>query len=219
MRSLLIFCQLVIINATMLCQPNEIATPQNSYDSIKAKEGNLISEEQLFIDRYEIGSMKGIRSKLLENSEMRTEPDLNSQKSGVVIQKNEIVYVYKYYKEDRCWATKYNNQWGFVKDDVIFPVFEDTNEKQASKYDEPPQLKSQIKPKYPKEAKEKGIKGKVYVKIFIDEKGIAQDAIILRGIDGLNQAAIDAVKNAKYKAAKLDGKEVGVWVNLSITFN
>lgn len=219
MRTIIIFCQLLLMNMALICQPNEVSPPIESNDSTNIVNEASKAEEQLFFERYEIGSMRGIRSKLLEDSEMRSAPEADSPKTGIVIQKNEIVYVYKYYKEERCWATNFNDHWGFVKDEVIFPVFENTNEKQASKYDEPPQLKSQIKPEYPPEAKEKGIKGKVYVKIFIDENGIAQDAIILRGIEGLDQAAIDAVKNAKYKAARFEGKAVGVWVNLSITFN
>jgi TonB family protein len=180
---------------------------------------NLKTLEVNFKNEYGIGTMRGIRSKIMEDFEMRSAPACDSQKTGITVKKNEILFVYKYFNEERCWAAEYNHQWGFIKDDIVFPVFEDNNEKQASKYDEPPQLKTQIKPVYPAEAKKKGITGKVYVKVYIDDKGVAQDAIILRGIDELNQAAIDAVKNAKYKPAKYEGKEVGVWVNLSILFN
>lgn len=150
---------------------------------------------------------------------MRTGPSPESAKTGVVIPKDSIAFAFKYFNTERCWAVRFRNDWGFVRDDVVFPVFESEIEKKVSKYDEPPQLKSQIKPVYPPEAEKKGIKGKVYVKVFIDEKGVATDAIILEGIDDLNQAAIDAVMKAKYKPAKLEGKEVGVWVNLSINFN
>lgn len=172
-----------------------------------------------FFKTYEIpANTKGIRSKLLDAGDIRSAPTCESEKLGIIIPKGEIVMVYKYFNAERCWSVHYKDAWGFVPDNIIFPVFDDAKIKKATRYDEPPQLKTQISPKYPKEAKKKGIKGKVYVKVYINEKGIADDAIILQGIPELNQAAIDAVKKAKYKAAKLKGKPVGVWVNLSLNF-
>ncbi len=173
-----------------------------------------------FFRAYDIPeTARGIRSKLLDVGEIRSAPSCKSEKLDVLIPKGEIVMVYKYFNAERCWSVHYKDAWGFIPDNIVFPVFDDSKIKQATKYDEPPQLKTQIRPKYPSEAKKKGIKGKVYVKVFINEKGVASDAIILQGIPGLNQAAIDAVKKAKYKPAKLKGKPVGVWVNLSLNFN
>lgn len=181
--------------------------------------GGSDSQEQSFRSKYNISFSKGIRSKIMADVEMRSEPSADSEKLGVIIPRDSITCAYKYFNAERCWAVNYHDTWGFVQDDVVFPVFENTAEKTMSKYDEPPQLKTAIKPVYPPEAEKNGIRGKVYVKVFIDEKGAATDAIILDGIEGLNEAAIDAVKKAKYKPAKLEGKEVGVWVNLSINFS
>jgi len=173
-----------------------------------------------FFKTYDIPkSIKGIRSKLLDIGDIRSAPTCESEKLNIAIPKGEIVMVYKYFNSERCWSVHYKDAWGFIPDNIVFPVFDDTKIKQATKYDEPPQLRTQIRPRYPSEAKKKGIKGKVYVKVFINEKGVANDAIILQGIPELNQAAIDAVKKAKYKPAKLEGKPVGVWVNLSLNFN
>ena len=214
-----ILASLMVITFSYSQNENDDSLVQdNQIENKIEKDKTSLAEQQLFIEKYEIGSMKGIRSKMLDKFEMRTEPSCESEKTGILVPKDSIVYAYKYFNDQRCWAIKYKNDWGFVKDHLVFPVFEDKNEKKASKFDEPPQLKTQIKPKYPAEAKKKGIKGKVFIKVFIDEKGIAQDAIILRGVDELNQAAIDAVKKAKYKPAKYEGKPVGVWVNLSIKF-
>ena len=173
-----------------------------------------------FFKAYDIPeTTKGIRSKLLDVGDIRSAPSCKAEKLNVTIPNGEIVMVYKYFNAERCWSVHYKDTWGFIPDNIVFPVFDDSKIKQATKYDEPPQLKTQIRPKYPTEAKKKGIKGKVYVKVYINEKGIADDAIILQGIQELNQAAIDAVKKAKYKPAKLKGKPVGVWVNLSLNFN
>ncbi|MEZ5197708.1 MAG: energy transducer TonB [Bacteroidales bacterium] len=202
-----------------ISQTNNTQSLTAQQDSTHQDNNYILAQEKEFMEKYEIGNMKGIRSKMLDEFEMRSGPSCTAENTGITIPKDSIVFAYKYFNEERCWAVKYNTNWGFVKDELVFPVFENTNEKQANKYDEPPQPKGQIKPKYPPEAKKKGISGKVYVKIYIDETGVATDAIILRGIDELNQAAIDAVKAVKYKPAKLEGKEVGVWVNLSITFS
>jgi TonB family protein len=174
--------------------------------------------EEEFIARFDLADKKGIRSKMLDEFELRAEPLCTSVKTGILVPKGEIVFIYKYFTDERCWAVKYNDNWGFVKDILIFPVSDNSFDSKVSKFDEPPQLKTQIKPKYPPEAKKKGIKGKVFIKVFIDENGEATEVIVLRGVDELNQAAIDAVKKAKYKPAKNEGKVVGVWVNLSINF-
>lgn len=186
---------------------NLIAGPQKEVDQ----------EKQEFIKKYELENLRGIRSKMLDNGQMRTEPSPEALPTGVNVPKNEIVYVYRYFPDEKCWAAKFKDDWGFIDDFLIFPT-RSSEPETSSEYDEPPRLKSSISPKYPKEAKEAGIKGKVYIKVYIDKDGKAKETIILEGIKELNQAAIDAVTKARYEPAKLKGKPVGVWVNLSITF-
>ena len=201
-------------------ESDTMAQATESFEQANAEQLTVNFSKTDFFKTYEIPeTTKGIRSKLLDVGDMRSAPSCESEKLDVVIPKGEIIMVYKYFNEQRCWSVHYKDAWGFIPDNIVFPVFDDAKIKQATKYDEPPQLKTQIKPKYPVEAKKKGIKGKVYVKVYINEKGVADDAIILQGIPELNQAAIDAVKKAKYKPAKLKGKPVGVWVNLSLNFN
>ena len=212
---------LVLGTAIAYCQTTEtvaenIETAADSGDAQGIPTKSQLEKE--FIAKYELGDKKGMTAKMLDQFELRVAPTCTSAKTGVVVPNSEIVHIYKYYSEERCWAVEYDNNWGFVKDILIFPISENSAIQKVSKFDEPPQLKTQIKPKYPAEAKKNGIKGKVFIKVYIDENGKATEVIILRGIDELNQAAIDAVKKAKYKPAKFQGKVVGVWVNLSINF-
>jgi protein TonB len=201
-------------------ESDTMAQATESSEQASAEQLTVNFNKNDFFKTYDIPeTTKGIRSKLLDVGDIRSAPTCESEKLNVVIPKGEIILVYKYFNAERCWSVHYKDAWGFIPDNIVFPVFDDSKIKKATKYDEPPQLKTQIKPKYPPDAKKKGINGKVYVKVYINEKGVASDAIILQGIPELNQSAIDAVKKAKYKPAKLEGKPVGVWVNLSLNFN
>jgi protein TonB len=98
-------------------------------------------------------------------------------------------------------------------------IKEDVPISYKEQWDVAPQIKSKIEPKYPKEAKDAGITGNVEVKIFIDDSGKVTETIILNGIDGLNDAVIDAINKARFEPAVKKGKKVGVWMPMRINFN
>lgn len=197
--------------------PSISQTPDSIENNPNENQVQNIQEQQGFTAKYGLDNLRGIRAKMLDEGQLRSEPDNTSQLLNIRVPKDEIVYVYRYFGDEKCWAAKYGENWGFLDDYLIFPVRE-TEPESASKYDVPPQLKSKIKPVYPEEAKQAGIKGKVYIKVYIDKDGVAKETIILQGIDELNDAAVEAVKEARYGPAKLKGKPVGVWVNLSLEF-
>ena len=73
--------------------------------------------------------------------------------------------------------------------------------------------------KYPQLAKQAGIEGRVYVKFIIDEHGNVVKPRVVRGIGGgCDQAAIDAVKKAKFQPGLQRGKPVKVWYTMPIYF-
>lgn len=77
----------------------------------------------------------------------------------------------------------------------------------------------QSKIKYPQEAKLNGIEGKVYVLAFIDEKGNVAKAKVIKGAGyGLDEAALNAVKEIKFIPGKQRGKPVKVQVTIPIVF-
>ena len=73
---------------------------------------------------------------------------------------------------------------------------------------------------YPEIAKEAGIEGQVVVHAFINDKGIVENCMILKGLagTGLDEAAIKAIKKTKFKPAKQRDRNVGVWISIPVTF-
>ena len=87
-------------------------------------------------------------------------------------------------------------------------------------YDDPPRPLYPIRPVYPYIAQEAGIEGQVLIQCFIDKNGTVKETIILKGIpnSGLNESAINAIKEARFRPAKQRGKKVGVWITIPINF-
>jgi len=92
-------------------------------------------------------------------------------------------------------------------------------------YDEPPTiiggmaaLRDNIR--YPEIAKEAGVEGTVIVQAFINENGVVEDVVIVKGVPktGLDEAAIEAVKKTRFKPAQQRDQAVGVWYSIPITF-
>jgi TonB family protein len=82
-----------------------------------------------------------------------------------------------------------------------------------------PVVMHRVNPNYPDQAKKNGIFGIVILATDIDENGDVTDARVLKGLpDGLDQAAIDAVRQWKFRPAMKDGKPVAVTFNLTINF-
>lgn len=72
---------------------------------------------------------------------------------------------------------------------------------------------------YPEIEKRAGVEGKILVKAYVDEKGDVTKTEIIQGVDeGLNQAAIKAVKGTKFKPGMQRGKPVKVKVVIPIVF-
>ncbi len=72
---------------------------------------------------------------------------------------------------------------------------------------------------YPEIAKRAGVEGKVYVLAFVNESGDVTKAEIIKGLGaGLDEAALNAVKQTKFKPGKQRGKPVKVQVSIPIVF-
>jgi protein TonB len=85
-------------------------------------------------------------------------------------------------------------------------------------YDTPPQVIRQVPPEYPELAKMSELEGVVMVQIGVDEFGNVVEARVLQGIEGLNQAAIDAVMQWKFTPAKQRDVPVPVRIVVPIRF-
>jgi len=72
---------------------------------------------------------------------------------------------------------------------------------------------------YPELAKEAGIEGRVIIAAFISKKGIPKNIYLVKGVfESLDQAALDAVRQSRWNPAKQQGKRIGVWVNIPVSF-
>ena len=87
-------------------------------------------------------------------------------------------------------------------------------------YDDPPVARSAIDPVYPEIAQEAGIEGTVIVQAFINDKGIVEETIILKGVPntGLDEAAAEAIMRTRFKPAKQRDRPVGVWISIPVHF-
>ncbi len=77
----------------------------------------------------------------------------------------------------------------------------------------------QSKITYPDIAKRAGVQGRVYVKAYVNENGDVTTVELMKGIGaGCDEAAMEAVKETKFKPGKQRGKPVKVQVTVSILF-
>lgn len=77
----------------------------------------------------------------------------------------------------------------------------------------------QEKVSYPKEALQKGIEGRVFVKFIVNKEGHVEDAEIMRGIGGgADEEALRVVQEAKFEPGFQNGEPVRVQYALPISF-
>lgn len=82
-----------------------------------------------------------------------------------------------------------------------------------------PVLLNRVEPIYPEEARKARIMGIVIVEAMIGEDGVVKNVAVLKPLPfGLDQAAVDAVKQWTFKPATLEGKPVAVRFNLTVNF-
>lgn len=82
-----------------------------------------------------------------------------------------------------------------------------------------PRVVSEFRNPYPKEAKEKGIEGKVILEILIDDQGRVRKATLIDGPGhGLNEVALSSIKKFKFAPAKIGDQSVAVVIRYGINF-
>jgi TonB family protein len=82
-----------------------------------------------------------------------------------------------------------------------------------------PILTHQVPPEYTAEAKLAKMQGTVLVNLIVDEAGAPEYVHVLRGLsDGLDDKAVEAVRQYKFTPAMEDGKPVPVSLNIEVDF-
>lgn len=84
-----------------------------------------------------------------------------------------------------------------------------------------PEVVKEVKPGYTRAAMDAKIQGSVWLKCVVSDTGHITDVEVTKSLDteyGLDQAAIDAARQWKFKPGQKDGKPVPVGITLELTF-
>jgi TonB family protein len=128
-------------------------------------------------------------------------------------------------KESVSWADTFVHEDGTFRflgfGAWPFWVWQDGSEGGAPKggsFVQHPILISQVPPVYPVSARAHGIEGVVVIRVLIDKDGRVKTADVLSGDAILTQAALDAVRQWRYKPGTLGGAPAEVEVNVNVAF-
>jgi TonB family protein len=82
-----------------------------------------------------------------------------------------------------------------------------------------PRVVTRVEPVYPAEARRARIAGMVILEMVINEEGEVENARVLKPLPfGLDQTALDAVRQWKFEPGMIEGKPVKVLFNITINF-
>lgn len=85
-------------------------------------------------------------------------------------------------------------------------------------FDEAPVPIHRPDPEYPGWARDNGITGKVLLRVLVDQQGNVRRVAVVRGVEGLTEAAQDALRAWRFRPATNRGRPVAVWVDIPVTF-
>jgi len=79
-------------------------------------------------------------------------------------------------------------------------------------------LVSKVAPKYPAEAKAKGVRGKIVLRVIVNQEGAVSHVEVVSGHPLLIPAAIEAVRQWKYKPFLVKQRPVEVETTVEVAF-
>jgi protein TonB len=109
-----------------------------------------------------------------------------------------------------------------MQEEVAPPTRQQGSTNRFQVYEEAPVAIKVINPKYPPNARSLGIEGAVVLNVEVFEDGsvgaIEVVESLLPGPGGLDEAAINAVRQWEFNPAKSNGQPVAVWVTFPVEF-
>jgi periplasmic protein TonB len=78
---------------------------------------------------------------------------------------------------------------------------------------------SRVQPQYPKNAKEQRITGTVRLHVIIGTNGSVQEVTVMSGEPSLADAAVEAVRQWKYKVSTIHGEPVEIETVVDVNFS
>jgi TonB family protein len=98
-------------------------------------------------------------------------------------------------------------------------MVQDKQEKKAPPYDQAPEAKTMVQPKYPESATKAGTEGTVWTNVSIDETGkVTKVTISKSDAEIFNQPSIDAAMQWVFKPAMKDGKPIATEVAIPFRY-
>ncbi|MCI5072749.1 TonB family protein [bacterium] len=188
-----------------------------------------------------------VRVPVLDKVEFEViEKTISSDKKIVKIEEQEVNSVKQNEKQERIFEQPVKEVFGLQKDTLLDEGSNADNtvsikkgntvlkeqDNEIAENDDPlpvpkpeymvtqmPILIKKVTPVYPKKAKDSGFETTVELNVLIDEKGIVR---LVKLVDdpgmGIGQAAIEAMRQFKFKPAKIAGKPVAVEIRYEIEF-
>jgi protein TonB len=84
---------------------------------------------------------------------------------------------------------------------------------------EPPRLLREVRADYTEDARRRGVSGDVVLEIVVRRDGSVGDVKVLQGLTGgLNDRAVQAVRQWRFEPARRQGAEVDVIVEVAVEF-
>lgn len=83
-----------------------------------------------------------------------------------------------------------------------------------------PVLVYRVDPEYTNRARKKKVSAGIQVDLIVDAKGVPQNVVVVRTVGfGLDEAAVKALKQYRFKPALREGVAVPVYLSVEVTFH
>ena len=110
-------------------------------------------------------------------------------------------------------------QGGSGRDSLVIASDDMPSEGEFVYYEDEPTPVTRVEPAYPEFAREAQIQGKVTLHVLVGKDGRVKNVKVIKGVTGLNDAAVDAIKKWVFKPALSNNKPVAVWVEVPMDFH
>ncbi len=108
---------------------------------------------------------------------------------------------------------------GSGRDSLVIASDDMPSEGEFVYYEDEPTPVTRVEPAYPEFAREAQIQGKVTLHVLVGKDGRVKSVKVIKGVTGLNDAAVDAIKKWVFKPALSNNKPVAVWVEVPMDFH
>ena len=218
MKNISLILSFLIFGVVVYAQNTDTAllTDVKSGNSKSSMDANYLTEINTIFHDNAIEYSSNEFGRMISTSSLRTGFE-NSSTVVNSIPSGEKVELLKFIPNEKVWAVKYKNNYGFVP---ISSVMKLKRNKELEKYphDVKPVLTKRIEPKFPKAARDLEISNKVLLKVLVNAKGKVVETKFIRGSKELKEAAVNATRKMRFKAALHKGKKVSAWVKVPVKF-